>query len=69
VLTDSFRPENDIDVLIDFEPDQTPGLFALARIQFETEAVVGSRRLIARGRNTCSRRRENSRASQVSTGQ
>lgn len=41
VLTDKFRPESDVDVLIEFEPDQTPGLFALARMQFEIEAVVG----------------------------
>lgn len=41
VLTDRFRPESDVDVLIEFEPGQTPGLFALARMQFEIEAVVG----------------------------
>jgi predicted nucleotidyltransferase len=41
VLTDKFRPESDLDVLIEFEPEETPGLFALARMQFEIEAVVG----------------------------
>jgi predicted nucleotidyltransferase len=41
VLTDRFRPESDVDVLIEFEPEQTPGLFALARMQFEIEAVIG----------------------------
>jgi predicted nucleotidyltransferase len=40
VLTEKFRPESDVDVLIEFEPEQTPGLFALARMQFELEAVV-----------------------------
>jgi predicted nucleotidyltransferase len=40
VLTDRFRPESDVDVLIEFEPDDTPGLFALARMQLELEAVV-----------------------------
>jgi predicted nucleotidyltransferase len=40
VLTDKFRPESDVDVLIEFEPEQTPGLLALARMQFEIEAVV-----------------------------
>ena len=30
-----------MDVLIEFEPEDTPGLFALARMQFEIEAVVG----------------------------
>ena len=41
VLTDKFRPESDVDVLIEFEPEHTPGFFALARMQFEVEAVVG----------------------------
>jgi predicted nucleotidyltransferase len=41
VLTDRFRPESDLDVLIEFEPGHTPGFFALARMQFEIEAVVG----------------------------
>jgi predicted nucleotidyltransferase len=41
VLTERFRPESDVDVLIEFEPEDTPGLFALARMQFEIEAVVG----------------------------
>jgi predicted nucleotidyltransferase len=40
VLTDRFRPESDLDVLIEFEPDATPGLFSVARMQFEIEAVV-----------------------------
>ena len=40
VLTDRFRPDSDVDVLIEFEPEQTPGFFALARMQFELEAVV-----------------------------
>ena len=41
MLTDRFRPESDVDVLIEFEPEDTPGFFALARMQFELEAVVG----------------------------
>jgi predicted nucleotidyltransferase len=41
VLTDKFRPESDVDFLIEFEPEDTPGFFALARMQFELEAVVG----------------------------
>ncbi|HEX7677300.1 MAG TPA: nucleotidyltransferase family protein [Thermoanaerobaculia bacterium] len=41
VLTDRFRPESDVDFLIEFEPGDTPGFFALARMQFELEAVVG----------------------------
>jgi predicted nucleotidyltransferase len=41
VLTDRFRPESDVDFLIEFEPEHVPGFFALARMQFELEAVVG----------------------------
>src|SRR5258708_21974553 len=41
VLTDRFRPESDVDVLIEFEPEHVPGFFALARMQFEIEAAVG----------------------------
>lgn len=41
VLTDRFRPESDVDFLIQFEPEHVPGFFALARMQFELEAVVG----------------------------
>ena len=41
VLTDRFLPESDVDFLIEFEPEDTPGFFALARMQFELEAVVG----------------------------
>ena len=27
VLTDRFRPKSDVDVLIEFEPEDTPGFF------------------------------------------
>jgi uncharacterized protein len=41
VLTDRFRPESDVDVLVEFEPDGEPGLIGLARMQLDLEAVVG----------------------------
>lgn len=41
VLTDRFRPESGVDVLIEFEPEQTPGFFALARMQFEAVETSG----------------------------
>jgi len=41
VLTDRFRPESDLDVLVKFEPDGEPGLIGLARMQLDLEAVVG----------------------------
>jgi predicted nucleotidyltransferase len=41
VLTERFRPESDLDVLVEFEPDGEPGFIGLARMQLELEAVVG----------------------------
>jgi hypothetical protein len=34
VLTDRFRPESDVDVLVQLEADHTPGFLALERMQF-----------------------------------
>ena len=34
-----FRPDCDIDVLIEFEPDHTPGLFGIARVERELSAL------------------------------
>jgi len=41
VLTERFRPESDLDVLVEFEPGGEPGLIGLARMQLDLEAVVG----------------------------
>ena len=41
VLTERFRPESDLDVLVEFEPDGEPGFIGLARMQLELEVVVG----------------------------
>ena len=35
VLRDDFRPESDIDILVEFEEGKTPGLIAFVRIQNE----------------------------------
>jgi predicted nucleotidyltransferase len=40
VLRDDFRPDSDIDVLVEFEPGHTPGLGFFA-MQDELSAVVG----------------------------
>jgi predicted nucleotidyltransferase len=40
VLRDDFRPESDIDVLVEFEPGRTPGL-AFFAMQDELSAVLG----------------------------
>ncbi len=41
VLRDDFRPDSDIDVLVDFGPDTRAGLFELARMELELTALFG----------------------------
>jgi predicted nucleotidyltransferase len=41
VLTDRFRPESDVDVLVAFHPTARIGFIALATIQEELEALLG----------------------------
>lgn len=41
VLRDDFRPDSDVDVLVEFDPAHIPGLFGLARIERELTAVIG----------------------------
>ena len=42
VLRDDFRPDSDVDVLVEFEPGRTPG-FAFADVEEELSALVGRR--------------------------
>lgn len=41
VLTSRFRPESDIDVLVEFEPEHTPGLLKLVGMEMELSERVG----------------------------
>ena len=41
VLRDDFTPESDVDVLVEFEPDRTPGLITLAGYQIELSELLG----------------------------
>ena len=41
VLTPRFRPDSDIDVLVEFEPGHVPGFFGLARMERELTEVYG----------------------------
>jgi predicted nucleotidyltransferase len=43
VLRDDFRPESDVDVLVEFEPDQVPGLLRLAGMEQELSQLFGRR--------------------------
>ena len=45
VLREDFRPDSDIDVLVEFEPDKTPGLFGLADMEAELSALLGGRKV------------------------
>lgn len=41
VLRDDFRPDSDLDVLVEFEPDHIPGLIRLAGMEIELSEMVG----------------------------
>jgi hypothetical protein len=42
VLRDDFRPESDVDVLVEFEPGHVPGFFGIARLERELADVLGT---------------------------
>jgi uncharacterized protein len=44
-LRPDFRPDSDIDLLVEFEPDHIPGLFGIARMERELSALCGGRRV------------------------
>ena len=41
VLTDDFRPDSDVDVLVEFDPEFRLGLFELMRMQREFSEIIG----------------------------
>ena len=41
VLRDDFRPDSDVDILVWFEPEHTPGLFRLMAMQQELAEIIG----------------------------
>lgn len=41
VLTERFRDESDIDILVEFEPGHVPGLIELAGMEIELSEIVG----------------------------
>ena len=44
-LRPDFDENSDIDLLVEFEPHQTPGLFGLARMERELSALLGGRKV------------------------
>jgi len=45
VLRDDFRPDSDIDVLVEFEPGCVPGFFGLAGMKDELSEFLGGRKV------------------------
>ncbi len=45
VLRPDFRPDSDVGVLVEFEPDRIPGLLGIARMEREFSALLGNRKV------------------------
>jgi len=43
VLSENFRPDSDIDVLVEFEPGQVVGLLRLASMEIELSELLGKK--------------------------
>ncbi len=41
VLRPDFRPDSDVDVLVEFEPGHVPGLLGMARLERELSETLG----------------------------
>jgi len=41
VLRDDFRPDSDVDVLVEFEPACVPGLFAMVDYELDLSKLLG----------------------------
>jgi predicted nucleotidyltransferase len=44
-LREDFRPDSDVDILVEFEPDRIPTLFDLAAMEQELSVLLGGRRV------------------------
>jgi predicted nucleotidyltransferase len=43
ILTQRFREESDIDILVEFEPGSNPGLLGIAGMEIELSKILGHR--------------------------
>ncbi len=43
VLHGNFRPDSDIDLLVEFDPDHIPGFFKLAHMERELSEIMGKK--------------------------
>ena len=55
VLKGTARPDSDVDLLVEFEPDAIPGLLGLAAIEMELSDFLGGRRVDLRTAQELSR--------------
>ena len=55
VLKGTARPDSDVDLLVEFEPDARPSLLDMARIEYELSAFLGGRRVDLRTAGDLSR--------------
>lgn len=44
-LRADFRPDSDLDLLVEFEPDRVPGLLGIARMERELSALLGGQKV------------------------
>lgn len=49
------RPDSDVDLLVEFEPGQEPGLIGVANLEAELSALLGGRRVDLRTARDLSR--------------
>jgi uncharacterized protein len=54
-LREDFRPESDIDFLVEFESDHIPGLIGLAGMEIELSELLGGQKVDLRTPNELSR--------------
>jgi len=45
VLCDNFRPDSDIDILVEFETGYTPGFLGLSRMERELSILLSGRKI------------------------
>jgi predicted nucleotidyltransferase len=67
VLRGTDRPDSDVDLLVEFQPNRTPGLLGLARIELELSTLLGGRKVDLRTPEDLSRyfREDVKRAAEV----
>jgi predicted nucleotidyltransferase len=55
-LRDDFAPTSDVDLLVEFQPEQKGGLFDMARVELELEQLIHDRRVDLKTPGDLSRR-------------